>query len=126
MWCEGGHLHRECPEKGKANSVPAYCNWKLMEGEKPYPANYKSCSQVKNEMRRRKMQKAPKPNTRRAFSFNHIAPGRFFAEALQHRADHCSSKPIHDWLHVKILLSKRGPRPIRSSSKEASLYGLQL
>jgi hypothetical protein len=40
LWCGGGHLHKDCPEKGKTSSTPACCNCQLAEGEKPYPANY--------------------------------------------------------------------------------------
>jgi hypothetical protein len=31
MWCGGGHLHKECPEKGNAASIPTCCNCKLVE-----------------------------------------------------------------------------------------------
>jgi hypothetical protein len=40
LWCRGGHLHKECPEKENAASTPACCNCKLLEGEKPHHANY--------------------------------------------------------------------------------------
>jgi hypothetical protein len=26
VWCEGGHLHKECPEKSKETSTPKFCN----------------------------------------------------------------------------------------------------
>jgi hypothetical protein len=26
LWCRGGHLHKECPEKGNSSSTPACCN----------------------------------------------------------------------------------------------------
>jgi hypothetical protein len=35
LWCRGGHLHKECPEKGNAASTPACCNCQLAEGRKP-------------------------------------------------------------------------------------------
>jgi hypothetical protein len=38
-------------------------------------------------MRRRKIPRAPKPNTRRAFSSKYITPGVSFVEALQSKAD---------------------------------------
>jgi hypothetical protein len=39
LWCGGGHLHRDCPEKGNEKSTPACCNCKLAEGEAAHPAN---------------------------------------------------------------------------------------
>jgi hypothetical protein len=35
LCCIGGHLHRECPGKTNAESVPSCCNCTLGEGEKP-------------------------------------------------------------------------------------------
>jgi hypothetical protein len=35
LWCGGGHLHKECPEKRNMESTSACCNCKLLEGEKP-------------------------------------------------------------------------------------------
>jgi hypothetical protein len=43
LWCGGGHLHKECPERDIAASTPACCNCQLAEGEKPHPANYRGC-----------------------------------------------------------------------------------
>jgi hypothetical protein len=87
LWCGGRHLHRECPEKGKEDSTPACCDCKLAEGEKHHPSNYRGCSHAKEEMRQRKIPRAPKPNTGRAFSSKYIMPGVSFAEALQSKAD---------------------------------------
>jgi hypothetical protein len=49
LWCGGGHLHKECPEKKKENSTPTYCNCNLKEGDRPHPCTYRGCS-----MRRRR------------------------------------------------------------------------
>jgi hypothetical protein len=38
LWCGGGNLHRECPEKTNAESTSSCCNYTLAEGEKPHPA----------------------------------------------------------------------------------------
>jgi hypothetical protein len=46
------------PGKGKEDSTPAYCKCKLAEEEKPHPSNYSGCSQAKEEMRRRKIQRS--------------------------------------------------------------------
>jgi DNA replicative helicase MCM subunit Mcm2 (Cdc46/Mcm family) len=40
LWCGGGHLHRECPEKTNTESTPRCCNCIAVEGEKPHPASY--------------------------------------------------------------------------------------
>jgi hypothetical protein len=86
LWCRGGHLHRECPEKGKEDSTPACCNCKLADGEKPHPSNYRGCSHAK-EMRRRRGPRASEQNTGRAFSSKYIEPGMSFAAALKSKAD---------------------------------------
>jgi hypothetical protein len=60
---------------------------KLAEGENPQPSNYRGCSNAKAEIRRRKIQRAPKPNTGRVFSSKYITPGVSFTEDLQRKAD---------------------------------------
>jgi hypothetical protein len=65
LWCGGGHLHKECPEKGNSSSTPACCNCQLAEGEKDHSANYWGCSHAKEELQKRKVQRAPKPATGR-------------------------------------------------------------
>jgi hypothetical protein len=52
LWCGGGHLHKECPEKGNASSTPACCNCRLADGE-----NYRGCSRAKEELQKKKLQK---------------------------------------------------------------------
>jgi hypothetical protein len=37
MWCGGGHLHKECPERGNTTSIPTCCNCKLVDGENLIP-----------------------------------------------------------------------------------------
>jgi hypothetical protein len=49
LWCGGGHLHRECPQKTNTESTPNCCNCTLVEGEKPHPASYRGCSHAKGE-----------------------------------------------------------------------------
>jgi hypothetical protein len=49
LWCGGGHLHRECPEKTNTESAPSCCNCALVGGEKPHPASYRGCSHAKGE-----------------------------------------------------------------------------
>jgi hypothetical protein len=83
LWCGGGHLHKECPEKGNSTSKPACCKCKLAEGENPHPSNYRGCSHAKEELRKRKEQRAPKPPTGPVFSSTYATPGVSYAAALQ-------------------------------------------
>jgi hypothetical protein len=83
LWCGGGHLHKECPEKENATSKPACCNCKLGEGEEPHPSNYRGCSHAREELRKKKLQRAPKPPTGRVFSSRTTSPGVSFAAALR-------------------------------------------
>jgi hypothetical protein len=33
MWCGGGHVYKECPEKGNTASIPTCCSYKLVDEE---------------------------------------------------------------------------------------------
>jgi hypothetical protein len=83
LWCGGGYLHRDCPEKETTSSTPACCNCQLAEGEKVQPANYCSCKHAKEEMRKKKPQGTPKPSTGRVFATKFINPSVSFAAALR-------------------------------------------
>jgi hypothetical protein len=83
LWCKGGHLHKECPEKANTTSTPSCCNCKLAEGETPHPSNYRGCSHAQDEIRKRKAKRAPKPTTGRVFSSSHATPGVSYAAALK-------------------------------------------
>jgi hypothetical protein len=72
-----------CPKKENAASTPACCNCQLAEGEKPHPANYRGCRHMREELQKRKAQRAPKTATARVFSSNLTTPGISFAAALQ-------------------------------------------
>jgi hypothetical protein len=87
LWCGGGHLHKECPEKANPDSTPACCNCRLAEGEKAHPANYRGCKHAREELQKRKAQKTPKTTSGRVFSSNIITPGVSFAAALQDNRD---------------------------------------
>jgi hypothetical protein len=41
LWCCGGHLLRQCPEKTNTESMPSCSNCTLVEGKKPHPASFK-------------------------------------------------------------------------------------
>jgi hypothetical protein len=83
LWCGGGHLHKECPEKNNAASTPACCYCQLAEGDKQHPANYRGCRLAKEELQKKKSQSKPKATTGRAFSSRQTTPGISFAAALR-------------------------------------------
>jgi hypothetical protein len=82
VWCGSGNFHKECPEKENTTSTPVCCNCQLVEGEKPHPTNYRGCRHAKEELQKKKLQRAPKPTTGRVFSSNTVTPGVSFAAAL--------------------------------------------
>jgi hypothetical protein len=82
MWCGGGHLHKDCPEKGNQSSTPACCNCQLAEGGKPHPANYRGCKRAKEKMRK-EPEGTPKTSSGRVFSSNPVKPHLSFAAALR-------------------------------------------
>jgi len=59
LWCGGGHLQKEWPEKGKVHTTPSCCNCKLLEGTEPHPSNCLCSSRAREELLRKKVQKAP-------------------------------------------------------------------
>jgi hypothetical protein len=67
LWCGGGHLHEECPERENAAYTPACCNCQLAEDEKPHPTNYWGCKHVREELQRKRSQRTPKTTTGRVF-----------------------------------------------------------
>jgi hypothetical protein len=93
LWCGGGHLHKECPEKGNTDSTPACCNCKLAEGEKPHPSNYRGCSHAKEEIRRRRSQTQKKAPPGRVFSSTPTTPGLSFAAAVKKTAETTQQQP---------------------------------
>jgi hypothetical protein len=96
LWCGGGHIHKECPEKGNAASTPSCCNCKLAEGEKPHPSNYRGCSHARDEMRNRKAQRTPKTTTGRVFSSHLTTQGVSFAAALRSSPDQLQRPHPHN------------------------------
>jgi hypothetical protein len=60
LWCGGGHLHKECPERGHASSTPACCNCRLAEREKPHTSNYRGCRHAKRKCSEGSLRKRPR------------------------------------------------------------------
>jgi hypothetical protein len=93
LWCGGSHLHKECLERENAASTPACCNCSLLEGENPYPANYRGCRYAKEELQKKNTQRAPKATTGRVFSSNRTSPGVSFTAALRGKAQRVLQEP---------------------------------
>jgi hypothetical protein len=60
LWCGGGHMHRECPEKTNTESTLRCCNCTLIERENPHTASYRGCSHAKGELQRRRANELPR------------------------------------------------------------------
>jgi hypothetical protein len=106
IWCGGGHLHKESPEKENTSSTLVCCNSQLVEGEKPHPANYRGCRHAKEESQRKKLQRAPKPTTGMVFSSNTVTPGVSFAAALRGGASQ-EQRPLTRQLPVAVTPEAR-------------------
>jgi hypothetical protein len=101
LWCGRGHLHKECPEKQNEQSSPNCCNCTLKDGEQPHPSTYRGCSHAKEEMLRRKTQKASnKGPTGRLFSSNYVVAGQSFAAAL---SGNSQQQQLHSRPTEKVL-----------------------
>jgi hypothetical protein len=62
-----------------------YLHSKLLEGEKPHPANYRGCRHAKEELQKKKTQRTPNTTTGRVFSSNLTTTSVSFAAALRGR-----------------------------------------
>jgi hypothetical protein len=62
VWCGGGHLHKECMQKGNTVSIRTCSNCKLVGGEEPELSKYRGCRHAKEEMPKGKSQRATKPH----------------------------------------------------------------
>jgi hypothetical protein len=83
LWCGGGHLHKDCPEKGNAASKPACCNCKLGDEEEPHLSNYRGRSHAREELQKKKALRAPKSAMGRVFFSHFTIRGVSFAAALR-------------------------------------------
>jgi hypothetical protein len=112
----GAAICTKCPEKENTSSTPVCCNCQLVEGERPHPANYRGCRHAKEDMQRKKLQRALKPTTGRVFSTNPVTPGVSFAAALRGDASQ-DQRPLTRQLPVAV------PPAARKSSVTAPVQG---
>jgi hypothetical protein len=92
LWCGGGHLHKECPEKENAASTSTCCNCKLLEGEKSQPANYRRCRHAREELQKRKSQKTSRNTTGSSppTLLHLLSPLLWHSEAVQRKLGKCN------------------------------------
>jgi hypothetical protein len=88
----------------------------LADGEKPHPASYWGCSHAKEELQKKKLQRAPKPTTGWVFSSNIVNPGVSFAATLRGGASQ-EQRPLTRQLPVAV------PPAARKSSVLAPVQG---
>jgi len=114
VWCGGGHLHKECPEKENRDSTPTCCNCKLTEGEKPHPSSYRGCKRG----RAQKIQ--TKEPTGRVFSTRLTTPTVSFAEAVNGKRN---NPPQQDRQHQPQLTTGGWEEKSEKHNKERDLTG---
>jgi hypothetical protein len=107
MWCRDGHLHKKSPGKGNTASIPTCCNCELMDTEEPNPSNYRGCTHAKDEMRKRKSQRAHRTATGRVISSSRTTPGLSFAVVQRSSL----SRP---------QLHRAAPLPLRHNQQQVS------
>jgi hypothetical protein len=103
LCCRGGHLHKECPEKGNTSSSPTCCNCRLAEGENQHLTNYRGCRHAKEGMQKKKSQRAPMTTTGRVLSSSvptPACPSRRRSEARQRNSSSLGHLRYHWALKV--------------------------
>jgi hypothetical protein len=106
VWCGGGHLHKERPEKANEESTPR-CNCTLVEGEKTHPASYRVCSHAEGEQQRRNAQRVPKGfSGRRLFAKFTSAEQSYAAAFLQKAQQQQPQAPQTNGRSVQYLVQQ--------------------
>jgi hypothetical protein len=90
-------------------STPSCCNSTLIEGEKPH-ASYRGCSYTKEELQRRRAQRAPKDSSGRMFS-KFTSPEHTYASAMCQDTQHLQPKaPEANGQSVRHSVQKHLPQ----------------
>jgi hypothetical protein len=82
LWCGGGHLYKECPEKENTSSTTTFCNCRLAEGENSHPANYRG-AYIRRRCRKRSRRGHPGLQRVECSLSISFTPGMSFAAALR-------------------------------------------
>jgi hypothetical protein len=129
LWCGGGHLHKECPQKGNAVSTSTYCNCQLAEGEKAHPSTYRGYRHAKEDLLRRKSQRTPKTTTGRVFPTKLTTPDVSLQQCSM-AGQRTSSNLRHvRWWWQLLAQCNRGslrPCPSKVSNQQVSQFGLKM
>jgi hypothetical protein len=94
-----------------------------VEVEIPHPANYRGCRHAKEELQRKKLQRAPKPTTGRVFFSDTVTPGVSFATALRGAAPQ-EQRPLTRQLPVAVAPAARKssvPAPVQQQKTGQSV-----
>jgi hypothetical protein len=121
LWCGGDHLHKECPEKGRAASTPACCNCKFLEGEDHYPANYRGCRHEEEELQKKNTQRAPKSTTGRVFCSNRTSPGVSFAATVRGNTQQELQEPPGPSAAQQVAEKQSAPAPAQPQQSGQSV-----
>jgi hypothetical protein len=122
LWCGGGRLHKECPEKKNAASTPACCNCQLAEGAKPTPPTIgaaatrgKSCKGEKPRGHPKLQRGGCSPPA----APRQLSPSRLRSEEVQHSNNSNPRRANLSWLilttlrllgGIKMQVSQSGPQ----------------
>jgi hypothetical protein len=85
--------------------------------KKPHPANYRGCRHAKEELQKKKSQRAPKTTTGKVFSSALTTPGVSFAAALRGSIDQQRPRNAKFQRQVKPHFKNRVSRPRRRNKK---------
>jgi hypothetical protein len=94
---------RSAKKKGNSASTPTCCNCRLVEGNKPHPANYRGCIYAKEKQQKRKTHRTRRNTTGNVFPSNVITTGISLAAALRGGAKQQQQYP------------QRNPAPVASA-----------
>jgi hypothetical protein len=91
----------------------------LVDGEEPLPSNDRGCRQAKEDVRKRKFQKAPKMTTVRVLFSSHTAPGLSFTMVLYSSS---LSHPQLQWPAPRSLEAQPVEAPNTNSSSLNDMF----
>jgi hypothetical protein len=103
------------------------------EGGKPNPANYHGCRHAKEEMQKKKSQRAPRATTGKVFSSNLTTPGISFAAALRGKTGAAASdtsgssdRSCHNGTHGSCDLTQHEQQTTGQSVRTPNVNRLSL
>jgi hypothetical protein len=97
LWCGGGHLHKECPEKDNAASTLACCNCKLLEGENPIRRTIEAAGMRRRSCRRthREHQNLQQEGCSPQLALHQVSPSLWLCEAAHRKSSSNKNLNFH-------------------------------